>query len=292
MKQTELVNVGLDYLRLTADDENEKASLLAASEIILLQDAKLGYTPRPGGQIGFYGRRGRHCFFGKRNEWAMLQVSGFACRDNFNTLLRQRSRATRLDIQVTLRIPGGIDALMVLCKTSSINARPGNGKKWKTKSIDEDGRIQTIYIGKRASEWFGRIYDKYAESGDEAYKDCVRFEIEIKGQAARDVWTQMKESNRPHAFCNTVVIEWFARHGITIENHLLQENVPDIPRREKPSEDKKVAWLANMVSGTVAYLCGTGHFWPVFNALFKKGLTECERSGILLSMALIEGSYS
>lgn len=290
MIATELKDVGIDYLRLTTNDEEAAASLLEASRIILIEDERLGYKVQPGGQIGFYGRRGRHCFFGRRQDWSMLQVSGFQAREHTNMLLRQRSRATRIDLQITLHAGTAKQLLMESSLDGSIRQRPENGKKWKTKEIREDSKLQTIYIGKRASEWFGRIYDKYEESGKEEYKDCVRFEIEIKGDAAKEVWAALQQSDSPRMLAYSIVRQWYEKHGVLLPPPPFGDTSFRHAPKEKHNEDRKLAWLQRMVSGTVAQLCATGHWFPVFEALFAKALTEVDRSGILFSMALIEGN--
>lgn len=44
---------------------------------------------------------------------------------------------------------------------------------------------ETLYLGKRVSDRFGRIYDKFAESGLRCYQGCLRYELELKNDIAR-----------------------------------------------------------------------------------------------------------
>lgn len=286
----ELINVGLDYLRATSCEDGQIEQMFEASRFIMAVEEENGYTFKPGGQLGFYGRRTRHCFFGKREEWAMLQVTGKECRKHNNLLLNNCAHVTRIDLQITVRVePGQSSNTIMDAKMASIEKKPANGKKWKTKSRDTDNRIETVYIGSRESEWYGRIYDKYEESKSQEYKDCVRYEVEIKGEAAQRVWIQLRSKGN-QAMMVRIVQEWFKMHGVAIDVPDLNGVSYEKPQKEQHRDDKKLAWLARMVSGTVQHLCSTGHWYPAFEALFSKALTSDVRYGILLSMAIVEAS--
>ena len=285
---TKLVSLGIDYLRMTSNEDSAKSSMLDAFMQAVAIDTEMGYQHVSGGMLGFYGKKTRHAFLGARKDWQMLNLTGKICREPAIDMLRLRGRPTRIDLQITLHVDGGVQQKLADCIQDSMKARPADGRKWKTKWIMEDGRIQTVYLGSRQSEWFGRIYDKFAESKELVYKDCIRFELEIKGEAAKDVWGRMLQGPGWLSFINTLVIQWFKAHGIDIPNEYQLEERFTQPPREKHADDKKLAWLSRMVSGTVAHLCGTGHFFPAFEALFRQALTEHERTGILLATALID----
>jgi hypothetical protein len=285
---TKLIDAGLDYIRATANGDGSRAKLNGPAYAVFAHDQALGYAIHSAGMIGFYGQKSRHCFIGTREDWSMLQVTGEQCREHWNALLNDCDHVTRIDLQVTVQVePGTVAATIQKAHDDSIACKSPNGKKWKTKGVSEDGKMQTVYVGKRASEWYGRIYDKYAESKKSQYKDCVRYEIELKGKAAQEVWEQVRRRGGP-GMMGKIVCEWFAAHGVDI-------GIGEIPAysyvkgpAEAHRDDKALGWLARCVSGTVARLCATGHWFPAFNALFKEALTDVERAGILLSAALIE----
>ncbi len=45
--------------------------------------------------------------------------------------------------------------------------------------VVKNNEVETFYLGSMNSDSFIRVYDKYKESGDEAYKGCVRIEKQI-----------------------------------------------------------------------------------------------------------------
>jgi DNA relaxase NicK len=289
MKWTKLVEAGIDYIRVTSDDQAKKEQMFYAWEIGALSDEKLQYKPQAGGFLGFYGKKTRHVFWGKREEWAMLQVSGGLCREMQSTLLDTRAKATRIDLQVTLQWSEIPHKVLEWAKRNSINARPADGRKWQTKSIDCDNELETVYLGSRQSEWYGRIYDKERESKNESYKNCVRFEIEVKGKAAQAVFEALQRTSIPRKMIVRIVEEWFAKHGIELNLPEMPSEDVITPKKEHRREDKVLAWLSRQVAGSVAFLTSSGYWYPAFKALFGKALTEEDQSSILYSWALIEG---
>lgn len=72
---------------------------------------------------------------------------------------------------------------------------------WQGKSRTKVSAIenQTLYIGSRKSEMFWRIYDKAAEMGRPELSPLWRFELELKGERARQFWNlwQRSDANLP-----------------------------------------------------------------------------------------------
>jgi len=287
MDETKLISFGLDYIRVTAEKPEEKSSMQSRAMLLMVEEGTHGYDVKTAGMIGFLGKKTKHVFYGQRQEWAMFQVSGYMAREWTNSLLATPGKATRLDLQVTVRLPGAVTETIQQAEASSIAAKPADGRHWQTRLVRTDGRAQTVYIGSRTSEYFGRIYDKYAESGDEVYRDCVRYEVEVKGDAARDMWAALKASPRAHQNMISFVIAWFHAHGVEIAIDVPLAP-PELPKKQVQHEDeRRLGWLFHQVSGTVAKLCAGGNWFPSLNALFSKALLPEDRQSIIYAMERI-----
>jgi hypothetical protein len=285
---TKLIDQGIDYVRLTSDEPKVIEQMFKAARHIMVEEQKAGQHIKPGGAIGFYGHKTKHCFFGMRGDWAMFQVSGYVAREQYSSYASIPAHCTRLDLQQTVRHEEQATAVIHKHEDASNEAKSPDGRHWDTTLIRKNRRAETLYIGSRESEKFARIYDKFKESGKEEYVGCVRYELELKGDVSRETWRQMLSGHTDVASMLTKMVMWFEAHGIRgVLWGYNQGVLPNVPR-ETPTADKSIAWLAKQVKQTVARLVSEGYWWPTFNALFEEVLPREVRYGILHSMAITE----
>lgn len=96
----------------------------------------------------------------------------------------------------------------------------GPGRPAKYKMIASQDGPETLYLGRRASDRFGRIYDKFAESSKECYRDCLRYELELKNETARTV-ALLLDADSDH------YTQLAARVAEFVRNRSLHINWPD-----------------------------------------------------------------
>lgn len=104
-----------------------------------------------------------------------------------------------------------------------------------------DGKCMTVYIGSRSCERYMRVYDKKGEKKAKTGKDdlphCTRFEMECKGDAAKETWKILAEN------------------GTSTIPNLLSGFVDflSVPRgkvdKNKSRRKRRTAWWARMVEG-------------------------------------------
>lgn len=271
---TKLENAGIDYIRLTSNDPKVIAEMLEASIVIMKKEVQAGFAWKPGGMIGFYGHSTRHCFFGHRGDWAMLQVTGYVAREQIACYQHIKAHCTRLDLQVTYQAAVNPALMITEAEDQSINARPRDGRKWKTKLITEDRVAETLYIGSRSSEWFGRVYDKFKESHSEQYRGCVRYEVEIKGDASRSVWEQFVTHELGFRDLYAIVHQWYDAHGIKLpESEYWQHNF-QAEKKEISDDNRRLGWIAQQVSGAFKKLVDAGLLRAALAALESKLVDE------------------
>jgi len=184
----ELVEYGVDFIRVTTSDELVAIPLRDVFEAAWLDEWIKGANRKPRSMLGYDGEGWEHGFMGQRNDGWMLQLSGGISHDYARKILIRDVNCTRIDLQLTFKLdidnPG-------FGKTELEKAE---GRKWRgevhqgTNFILIDGRGKkgdTVQIGARSSENYGRLYDKARESGEDIYEQCWRYEVEYKGDAAR-----------------------------------------------------------------------------------------------------------
>lgn len=119
----------------------------------------------------------------------------------------------------------------------------------------------TLYVGSRHSQQFGRLYDKGVESGTAPPGYFWRAEVEYKKPLAGLMATELKEEtsqNRVPAIRDTV-LHWFTDRGIEVpENVAGKTNISVSVEARITTADKKLAWLRTQVGPTVRQLVSLG----------------------------------
>lgn len=288
--QAKLIDAGLDYVRVTSADTRAKVRMGEYFARVADRDAKLGYKVVKGGCFGFYGYKTRHALYGDKKEWALLQASGYEAKGGLK-LAHEGIQASRVDLQLTYRVETGMvestirEAYRAACAQDAPERR-----HMKVSMIEQRGKAQTVYLGSRASDVFFRIYDKFEESGKEEYKDCVRFELELKGRASKALWKQLisGDMNLMHAL--QMVVHMLAERGVMVPNQDIQDMDIMLPPRQKTSDESTAAWLAHQVSPVLRRLTNEHTWMYAFNAVFAGVLSNWELHRIERILAIHWGS--
>jgi DNA relaxase NicK len=124
----------------------------------------------------------------------------------------------------------------------------------------------TIYLGKRTSEKCGRIYDKYAESGDSYYLNSLRHEVEFKGDAAKIVSQTIYGSDFESPALASCLQGFFSDRIGSLT--WLDDNCTTIVvPRARPSIDSRLRWLRESVRPSIRDLVGVGMGQAVLDSL-------------------------
>jgi DNA relaxase NicK len=118
--------------------------------------------------------------------------------------------------------------------------------------VDTDGG-STLYVGARASENFGRLYDKGAKEKASPRGSWWRWETELKGRVAVATSDSLVHSDDYRVAIVGEVAHWFARrtgHTYTSSHRLGTLVGP----RQPSTVDRQLKWLATGVRPTVAAL--------------------------------------
>jgi hypothetical protein len=147
-----------------------------------------------------------------------------------------------------------------------------------------------VYIGSRASDVFVRIYDKFEESKQEEYKDCVRFEVEIKGRASKQLWKHMYESGAGVGYLVKLLVDVLRERGIDLGIGSF-DHIPTITlKKERTSVESTLAWLYRSVGPAVGRLVPEYGWIAPFSVLFDRALTIFDQRRIMSALALCWGS--
>jgi hypothetical protein len=170
----------------------------------------------------------------------MVRASGEQADKYGYAMLQSGARVTRLDIQITLEMPNWWDVRAV---TDSLRGGVWPNRIRKITSIDGNGE-DTVYIGSRTSDKFIRVYVKGSE--------WLRFEIELKGDAARVAAKHIKTGGRP-SMAGILLSELSKLPMCQMVDYFMkgvgksQGSVEIKVRQVQPEKIKKMRWLASLL---------------------------------------------
>jgi len=176
-----------------------------------------------------------------------LSEGGITAVSMLDWMLKEGAKVTRIDLAIDV-FDQAID-IVSLAGKPRVKESPGSARKWKFMKGDDGGC--TAYIGSRKSDKFLRIYDKAIESGNTA-RPWIRFELEIKGDAAKLVATQFGMLGEgEHAGYIKGIMKAMFNPDDEFYQALMTSEAIHIPG-EKNTEDNTIEWLLNSVAKTLA----------------------------------------
>ncbi len=142
---------------------------------------------------------------------------------------------------------------------------------------------ETLYIGSRRSDQFGRLYDKAAEEANTAlFGRKWRYEVEYKDRRAQNVMKALIEPEKRvplPALIQNAVWWWFDERNIPpLFDRAYNQRVAFETSGKITDTSRQLTWLTKQVQPTVKRLLAQGEEDAVWAAL---GLTPPEFHGKL-----------
>jgi hypothetical protein len=246
---------GVDWVTTTAplhSDECDKTEDLALTT--LSEQLRDGHRMRPQKRLQFDGLATPHVFVGRSTTHQMVQVSG-GIAHRFALRLREEvknARVTRLDFEATLRdkIPDEKRAREAFKAAEAKDFRTPSGRQVVADIKCRPRCGDTLYIGARTSDRFGRFYNKSAESGGTLEDGLWRCECEQKGKIAPLSWSAFCESESPSQLAFNVVKATFQDWGFAFDLPDEGEVVRLPTVYEATDEERTERWFREMISST------------------------------------------
>jgi len=229
---------------------------LAYADLERREWSRHGYngTSLPGFQWGYH-----------RQHGYIIICSGPIAERFWLEALAPRPRVTRLDLSVTVDInppePFMADRLY---REGQAQGLFGN---LSTTVVENSRGGNTLYLGSRSSDQYGRLYDKGVEAdpkGGEQGK-FWRYEVEFKkprsSVVAGTLMTRMKDGSLPADLILSTVHDWFLVRGVRpLFRPGATPALVTVVSQEyrETSLDRKIKWLRTSVQPTVKKLLAMG----------------------------------
>ena len=267
----------VDYVTATAQSGVLGDQLTQLGAKILDHAHTENWDVKPWRFHGYDGLQSGPVIVATRHDSTLIKLSSVYAAEFWFEVLQLATNCSRLDTQVTVKLDGTAqEALRIILKSIRSFRKAHKGGPVLKVISEEPGGV-TIYLGKRQSDRFGRIYDKGAESQLEQYRDCLRFEVQWQNKLARRVGQELVQfenkfaNNRSKSrLCEGVrgyVFPYFTERGLPAEFATTRQS---LVTRARPVTKvlQQLEWLRCQVAPTIDSLISRGMAYNVAESLF------------------------
>jgi len=282
----DIVTAGIDFLTCHSDDQEQTGRMYREALLQLKLAEERGEKIRKWGFVGYRGlqiatARQGHFAYGEKDHSILIQMSGQWVRESWLKWWLMSKKVTRIDFAVDITI----DQQRITLAKEYFDYLEEMDSAYPVRRLILGGRKtgQTLYVGSRQSESFGRVYDKGAQQGDMAGVNW-RYEVEYKHKMASLIAGKIGEIGAHEALTAenvelstslsavlATVYDWFDNRYVpplfkrTADDGLIGLKV------EKHSHMDKLLWLRQQVSPTTRRLIMAGIGDEILEAL---GVTD------------------
>lgn len=216
-----LVHAGIDWITVTALGGRKSKNLFASGEWLCRESVRKGNDLKPWTMSGFIGQKSGSTQYGTRGDEVIVRLSSDMAHDYWKEVYDDADNCTRLDLQATYRLNCEVAPIIDRHFAQAKRVQEGRKRAPTVSMLSTNNGPSTLYLNRRASETFARIYDKGAESKLDHLRRCIRYEVELKGnEAAR--WSAYL---RPHVDSDNAAalhaIQFFEKRGIRLGKPLI-----------------------------------------------------------------------
>lgn len=262
LKDVETVQTGVDYLTITVKDRAARERVFLEFDRIKLMLMKSGHHPENWTFKGYAGLSIGSARWGTREDSDIAILSGHEAYVNWLPFAMLARNVSRLDLQVTVTLQRPWTELATQAYDWLEN-NPDLRRKNLTYTIlnNTNGGV-TLYVGSRASDQYGRFYDKGKEQSKDAEKGIKwRYEVEFKGDRAKKVLDQLKmqcaKEDVENAIASTVYVWFVAREIPPVWSINAQPMSLDM-KATVTSDELKLDWITRQVRPTIRRLMDHG----------------------------------
>lgn len=207
--------------------------------------------------LGYRGELRGPVFCGWGRNGGMVRVSGNLASEISRLPRPTAAHCTRADVAITVFYDTDTPGRARLARDGILAAYASGevSRRIRMTYIDGCGDGDTLYVGSRTSEVFGRIYDKWRESRDPYYACAWRWEIEFKGGRAESLLRMLDgASDRTGVLIGVSRCFWRGRGVLfpPVEKDAADLRVVSVPVPDDPA--RTLAWLATDVRPAVGAL--------------------------------------
>jgi hypothetical protein len=263
------VRSGIDWLTVRADGEEAGRELAQLSWYILQENTTELPSPRSAKLAMYEGWRAGPLGLMVHEDRTLLSLAGHFAQRYFERVVVIDAKATRIDLAVDVMLDEPVlaatSAYARLVRAVEKEERAGYKSKFTLMTGSDKG--STLYLGRRSSAHFSRLYDKGIESETEKVGRLWRYEVEYKQSAAQPCFLAVALAGDRNDLILGLVHRHFVDRGVQPLFHI--DSRPALLQRETTEKTPldTLNWLAAQVRPAVGRLRLAGYEKEVYNSL-------------------------
>lgn len=266
------IDAGVDWITATCKlGSSTRGEFEQLGDAIIEGEREAGVEIRPASLRDYRGLRAAGAFVGRRRDDTLITLSGAHAPPHWASIARLASNVSRLDIQATVWTHGEQPALSRWYYQRAVRSPPKRGRPRSYSLVRTHPAGDTLYVGKRQSDYYGRCYDYATAHKKGPPRTLWRFEIELKRQVASAYSRTLLTSNDVRGSSEQLVHSWYVSRGL-LPSWCLQEPRQSVGVLIERPESDLLAWMERSLSKTVATAIKRHGLSRVLDALQLSGI--------------------
>lgn len=245
-----LVDSGVDWITATrpVDDEAWKFEQLA--DDLLSEQRDAGKEVKRATLRDYTGWRGEHLFSGMREHDAIIVASQEVAARHWQAVSQAARNVSRLDLQASVWTHGEQPQLARWSYNRLKRSPPRRGRPRSYTLIRTHPHGETLNVGKRQSDAYGRLYDWSSAHGQEVPATIWRYEVEYKRGYALAHSRALSTVDDPRTSAAELVHRWFSSKGLDLPWSVSGSRFSNGVVLKEPDRDA-LAWFRTSLSKTI-----------------------------------------
>lgn len=264
---TTVRSVGVDTLTASAGGEDRLPYLQSLGCYLLMRSAQQGNRVAYFKRGPYQGGQTRDVGYAEHHGRGLVELRGEVARDWGLLLLPWTDKVSRIDLQVTVNQEPYWDDMAYCAWLDAKDKARIEGRPAHYTLYADATKGHTLYIGRRASRFQARLYEKGKEDGAAEWENCWRYEVQARRERAQQVAGELGGASQPEAEITRLVHSHFNARGVVPIYH------PSEPYQLAPlppectDSARSLKWLGSSVAPVVERLYSTGDYDAALRAL-------------------------
>lgn len=248
--QHSLIDAGIDWITCTALRGLEGRSFRETTDKLLDEQRAAGVELQPATLRDYVGWRGQHLFVGSRADDRVAVLSSDVAARQWQTVAQAARNVSRLDVQASVWTHGEQPSLARSAYAKLRRAPPTRGRPRSFTLIRTHPYGETLNVGKRQSDQYGRVYDWSTAHKAGTAATVWRYEVEFKRAEARRASAVLLADDDHKSLSADLVHRWFTHRNVRPSYEVTSCRLPNESALCEPERDT-LAWFRDSLSKTL-----------------------------------------
>lgn len=263
-----LTSAGVDYLTATAYRTSKHEPFDELGRELLREQERAGHEVKTWRSSGYHGLQSEGVIRGLRYDTHIIKLSSDMAHSHWREVAALASNVSRLDVEITFELEDARPDIFTSNHALALSHKLGRGRRRNVTLIQSTVDGDSIYLGKRSSETYGRMYDKGREQKSAPAGKLIRQELEFKGDTAKRITSELTQSQLAELECHRIVSDYMRASGL--QTTWYDGKRAMAARESRAAKPRSFRWLETSCRPSVVRLCDAGRLDEVLDAL---GLT-------------------